>query len=349
MKKFYSKLCYITCIFFVFSFVLFCLNLLKKTGSNKSETEKEIIKDEELKKENFDIDYKGDIIINVLITSTGETVAMDINDYLRGVVPAEMPPYYNVEALKAQAIVARTYLYRKINDNAHDGDTHICDNFAHCQAFYTKEKIFEIWEAKGYDEETRNKYWENVNEAVVSTEGKVIKYNGQYIKAFFHASSPNRTEDVSQIWSGTSYPYLVSVENQEAEDYDNRTSQVEVSINEFISKLNESGDTNIAVEEVEKSEETDIHISEYTTSGRVKYIEVCGFEVKAEVLRTYFGLKSTDFTFEIKDNMIIFHVTGNGHGVGMSQVGANSYAESGMTCDEIIEHYYTGAYVVKEN
>ena len=235
MKKVYTKLGFITCILIVFSFVLFCLNLLKTEPER--ETKIEIKQDEEMEKERYDIDYKAGMTINVLMNSTNEVVAMDINDYLRGVLPSEMPPYYDIEALKAQAIVARTYLYRKISDNAHEQGIHICDSFEHCQAFYNKEKILEIWEKKGYDEKTREEYWKNVNEAVVSTEGMTIKYNSEYIKAFFHASSPNKTEDVSQIWGGSSYPYLVSVENKEEEDYPNRTSTVEVNIKDLISKV----------------------------------------------------------------------------------------------------------------
>ncbi len=337
MKKIYSKLGLVTCILLVLSFVLFCINLLKIKGED--ETDIEIKKDEEIKEESYDIDYKAGMTINVLCSSTGEVMAMDINDYLRGVLPSEMPPYYDIEALKAQAIVARTYLYRKISDNAHNDGVHICDNFSHCQAFYNKEKIFEIWASKGYDENTRKQYWKNVNEAVVSTNGKIIKYNGEYIKAFFHASSPKKTEDVSQIWSGVHYPYLVSVENHEAEDYPNRTSQVEVSINDLISKVN---NIDYSKYDLNNISTLNIHISDYTTSGRVKYIEVCGNKIKAEDLRTYFGLKSTDFTMEVNQNSVLFNVTGYGHGVGMSQVGANYYAKHGMNCEDIIKHYYKG-------
>ena len=93
----------------------------------------------------------------------------------------------------------------------------------------------------------------------------------------------------------------------------------------------------------------DIHISDYTTSGRVKYIEVCGCKIKAENLRTYFGLKSTDFTMDIKENSVVFNVTGYGHGIGMSQVGANYYAKHGMNCEDIIKHYYKGVEISIED
>lgn len=338
-----KKIIFITYFFIILSFVLFCINLLKESFSN--ETKNEIKKDEEIKEESYDIDYKSGTIINVQISSTGEVVAMDMNDYLRGVLPSEMPPYYEIEALKAQAIIARTYLYRKINDGGHESGVDICDNYSHCQAFYNKEKILEIWEKKGYDESTRKEYWKKINEAVVSTSNQVVKYNDEYIKAFFHASSPKRTEDVSQIWGGISYPYLVSVENMEEEDYQNRTSSVEVSLEELISKVENIDKSRYNLDDINS---LDIHISDYTTSGRVKYIEVCGTKIKAENLRTDFGLKSTDFTIEIKENSIVFNVTGYGHGVGMSQVGANYYAKQGRSAEEIIKYYYNGVDIIDD-
>ena len=321
--------------------MLFCINLLKEKFWG--ETNIEIKKDEKMKEESYDIDYKEESTINVKITSTNEVIAMDINDYLRGVLPSEMPPYYEIEALKAQAIIARTYLYRKINDGGHEAGVDICDNFAHCQAFYNKEKILQIWEQKGYDESTRKEFWKRVNQAVVETSGQTVRYNGEYIKAFFHASSPNKTEDVSQIWGGASYPYLKSVENEEEEDYPNRTSRVEISKDDLLSKIDSIDESRYNIDDIQS---LDIHIADYTTSGRVKNIEVCGCKIKAEDLRTYFGLKSTDFTIEINDQNVVFNVTGYGHGVGMSQVGANYYAKQGKKAEEIIKHYYTGVDVV---
>ena len=116
----------------------------------------QIIKDEELdnnisieeKEEINTIEYKANETIRIKMTKTGEIIAMDINDYLRGVVPSEMSPTYEIEALKAQALVARTYTYRKIKTNAEGSDADMCDSHLHCQAFYTKEKIFDIWKTK---------------------------------------------------------------------------------------------------------------------------------------------------------------------------------------------------------
>lgn len=327
----------LTCFLIIFSSILFCINFIIKQKNNKIRIEQE-------KEEKYVIEYKANQTIRVKYHDTGEVVAMDINDYLRGVVPAEMSPSYNIEALKAQALVARTYTYNKMENFAEGNDADICDNYAHCQAFYPKDKLFEIWRNKGYDEKTINEYWYKVNLAVVFTQNEVITYNGELIKAFFHASSPYKTEDISQIWGGESVPYLVSVENQEKEDYENRTSTVKLNFDEFLNSLKDSGEisSNISIEDAKKCD-----ICERTTSDRVKNIKIGNELVSSEKLRTIFGLKSTDFTIEKNDEEIIFNVIGYGHGVGMSQVGAWTYADQGMDYKDIIKHYYKGVEIVK--
>ncbi len=306
-----EKIIYIIYFLIVLLFALIAIDKLKGINIISSKEEKEI-KEEEIYEEKKLIEYKANQTIRVKMTSSGEIVAMDINDYLRGVLPAEMPPYYNIEALKAQAIVARTYLYRKMSVSGEGIDCDVCDNYAHCQAFYTKEKILEIWQRKGYDEKLRKEYWDNVNSAVVSTQNEVITYNGEYIRAYFHASSPIKTESSTEIWGKEYIPYLVSVENNEMLDYPNRESTIEISYNEFLDKLKEKINSSCNIEKISCG---DICINEYTSSGRVKNISVCGYIISAENLRTVYGLRSTLFTIENKENSIIFKVIGNGHGL----------------------------------
>ncbi|MEG0872470.1 MAG: stage II sporulation protein D [Clostridia bacterium] len=325
----------ITAILIILTAVLFCVNMLKNAGIAKKQKE-EIAKQEESEKDL--IEYKSNQTIRVKFTKTGQVVAMDMNDYIRGVLPSEMPPSYNIEALKAQALVARTYTYKRMEDGAEGDECDICDDYKHCQAFYTKEKIFEIWKGRGFDEETRNKYWRKVNEAVVATQTQAIVYDGKYIKAFFHASSPDETENIDQIWGGEKLPYLVSVKSSESEEYLNRTSIVEEEFSSFIEKLK----TNIKISEIFEEDVKKICINEITTSGRVKNILVGQNIISAEKLRVIYGLKSTKFTIEIKDKSIVFHVTGNGHGIGLSQVGADTLANQGQNYEQIIKHYYKG-------
>lgn len=329
MKKWLVFLCAsLLCL----SIILLCINALLQ--SNKEEKEEKQI-----------IEYKANQTIRVRITKTGEVVAMDINDYLRGVVPSEMPPSYNIEALKAQAIVARTYTYRKMSENAEGADADICDSFNHCQAYYNKEQLFNIWTNRGFDDATKITYWDRVNEAVVSTQNQVILYDGEYIKAFFHASSPVKTENVDQIWGGIEIPYLKSVDNIEYENYANRNSEVFVTFSNLEKTICEKVDSNFKLGQ-SRSLNEQIKINNSTTSGRVKDIKVCNLTISAEKLRTLFGLKSTNFELNVNDEGVIFKVTGYGHGVGMSQVGANYLADTGKDCTDIIKHYYTGVDVI---
>lgn len=323
----------LTTFLVVITVILFNINIAIKHKNNKQIEEEKVV-----------IEYKANQTIRVKFHETGEVVAMDINDYLRGVVPAEMSPSYNIEALKAQALVARTYTYNKMENFAEGIDADICDDYAHCQAFYTKEKLFELWRNKGYDEKTINDFWYKVNLAVVSTQNEVITYDGKLIKAFFHASSPYRTEDISQIWGGESLPYLVSVESEEREDYENRTSIVKLKYKDFLNTLKENGE--IGEDALNKGiDECDIY--DKTISDRVRNIKVGDDLVSAEKLRVIFGLKSTNFSIEKNEDEIIFNVIGYGHGVGMSQVGAWTYAEQGMSYKDIIKHYYKGVEIIK--
>jgi len=277
--------------------------------------------------------------VKLKISSTGEIKELKVSEYLKGVLPAEMPPEYDLEALKAQAIVARTYLYQKMDAGGHK-DADICDSASHCQAYYSLDNLFNIWKrSKGYTEDECNSYFAKVSEAVESTENIVVTYEGKYIKAYFHACSGGKTEDVSAIWGKQNIPYLKSVESLGEEDYKNYSSTVKLSVSKLQEKLNESNSIKCSID---ISDNNYVEIISYTNTGRVDKVKIGGVIYTAEKLRTSLGLRSTNFTIEYGDKEVIFKVIGNGHGVGMSQVGANYYAKNGYTFDEIIAHYYTG-------
>lgn len=291
-------------------------------------------------------DNKIKDVIKVKITSTGKVEELTVSEYLKGVLPSEMPPEYDMEALKAQAVVARTYLYQKIAAGGHD-DADICDSAAHCQAYYSTEKILEIWErSKGWDDATRQVHAKKVSEAVSSTENIAVTYNGEYIRAYFHACSGGKTEDVSNIWGKQDIPYLISVESPGEEEYKNYTSTVKLTVSELQTKLNQDASIKCSIE-VDRGDI--VKILSHTDTGRVDKVEIGGVIYTAEKLRTLLGLRSTNFKVEYENKEVTFNVTGNGHGVGMSQVGANYYANQGYTFDEIITHYYTGVDVTYIN
>ena len=284
--------------------------------------------------------------IKVKRTDTGEIEEISVSEYLKGVLPSEMPPEYDMEALKAQAVVARTYLYQKIAAGGHD-DADICDSPAHCQAYYSTDEILKIWKkSKGWNEKECDKYAKKVAQAVSGTENVVATYKGKYIRAYFHACSGGKTENVSNIWGKQNIPYLVSVESIEEKSYKNYKSKVKLSVSDLQRKLNNE-------QEIKCNIDTDrgdiVKILSYTDTGRVDKVEIGGVIYTAEKLRTLLGLRSTNFEVEYKDDEVTFNVTGNGHGVGMSQVGADYYAKQGFSFAEIITHYYTGVDVTYIN
>lgn len=329
----------------VFFYGVFCivlvvasLFLLTKLDKTVEIYEKEKEKEEkitEIKSYETELPLKT---IKVKITNSGAVEEMDINDYLIGVVPSEMPPSSEIEALKAQAIVARTYAYEKMSRSPHT-DCDICDNASHCQAYYDISKIEQIWENRGFDENLRKEYLRKVKEAVYSTENVVAVYNGELIKAYFHADSGGKTEDVSAIWGKQHIPYLVSVESKGEEAHQFYKSSVSLTVSELEQKLNSGTSKQCSINSMKDDL---IKIISYTSTGRVDQVDIAGNIYTASELRSALGLKSTNFTVEYVDKNVVFNVTGYGHGVGMSQTGANYYAKEGWTAEDIIKHYYTG-------
>ncbi len=212
-------------------------------------------------------------------------------------------------------------------------DADICDNFACCQAWISKEDRLAKWK-----EDVRNSNWDKIVKAVQETQGKIITYNNEPIDAFFHSNSGGITETVSNVWGGKDLPYLQSVQTSGEEGYEQFSSNVEISKGDLIEKIKSKySDININFEDKDC-----IQINSYTQSGRVKTIKFGNIEMAGTEARTILGLKSTNFKFEINENTVKFEVLGYGHGVGMSQTGADSMAKDGSNAEEIIKHFYSG-------
>ncbi len=241
--------------------------------------------------------------------------------------------------MKSQAVVARTYLFNKILSNGEE-DADVCDDYNHCQACIPLEDIKRIRKGeKGFRDEKIKICEEKIKKAIVDTNDLVITYNGQIIDALFHSSSYMKTEDAKAIWSHEDVPYLKSVESFE-EEYETSTSVVTIGKKDLINKLKIKG-------YVEDVENLDIAIYSYTDSGRVEYVKFGNSLIEATTLRSLIGLKSTYFTIEDSGEYVSFNVFGFGHGVGLSQVGADTYAKQGMSFEDIIHHYYTGVDIVE--
>lgn len=282
-------------------------------------------------------DYSQYATIKLLHKDNQSIEEIPLDTYLLGVVSAEMPASFEQEALNAQALVARTYtLYTIINSNKHE-NADICDDSSCCQAWISKENRLAKWE-----EGLRDENWSKIEKAVNTTKGKVITYEGNLIDAFFHSNSGGITETPAGVWGGTNYPYLQSVETAGEDAYSQYSSEVTLSKEEFKNKILEKHSDLI----LDYNAENPIEITEYTESNRVKTIRVGNVNLSGVEMRTLLGLKSTNFTFKIDGENIIFSVIGYGHGVGMSQTGADSMAKSGSNYKEIVKHFYTGVEIV---
>ena len=325
-------LLFVTFCIFVFLLPVF---FIKKEELKEANVDKNVDSQNEIELEDFD--YSKCDTIKLLHTKTGEVDEMPLDEYLLGVVSAEMPANFEEEALKAQAIVARTYtVYSIMNSKNKHENADICDSASCCQAWISKEERLAKW-----DETTRNENWNKIVEAVNETKGKVIKYDGKVIDAFFHSNSGGKTEVPVNVWGGTNYPYLQSVETAGEEGYSQYKSEVKLSKEDFENKIKEKHSDF----QINYDENDCIKITEYTDSGRVKTIKVGNLNLSGVEFRSLMGLKSTNFEIELSENEVTINVVGNGHGVGMSQTGANTLAKGGANYEEIIKHFYTGVEV----
>ena len=273
--------------FFSFLFICFILPaLLTKsdiTTSTEIENEEEIEEDITENTEAYTYNQYG--TIRLLHNDTNEIEEVALDTYLCNVVSAEMPVDFEKEALKAQAIVARTYTIYKINNKKHE-NVDICDDSNCCQAWISKEDRLARWED---DKETK---WAKIEECVKETQGKIITYNNEPINAFFHSNSGGKTELPVDVWGGgTNMPYLQVVETAGEEGYTQYNSELELTNEEILEKLKQKY-ADIAID---FNNEEDIKILEYTSSGRVKNIKFGNHEISGTEARSIFGLRSTNF------------------------------------------------------
>lgn len=273
----------------------------------------------------------GDVMLRVL---RGDTVeSMDLGTYLVGVVRAEMPASFAPEALKAQTVAARTYTLYKMRQGGNHGDTaDLCTDPGCCQAYLEETQARHNWGTQA------DAYEQKIEDAVRSTDGQAILYGGEPILAVFHSSSAGKTRAAGEVWVND-LPYLQAVDSPETgETIPNYYSRVELSTEEFRRQVQ------ALWPEADLSGEVEGWLSQAVTdeAGSVETLCVGGVRVKGAELRSALGLRSACFTWEVQGEQLVFFVTGYGHGVGLSQYGANRMAESGAGWQEILTHYYTG-------
>ncbi len=258
--------------------------------------------------------------------------SVDMASYLPGVLAGEMPALFEEEALKAQAVAARTYiLYRMAHGSSAHPEADICNNAACCKAYADDAALREHWGDR-YEE-----YHGKITAAVTETDGGYLTYKGSPIEAVFHSSSAGATEASGAIWNDRAY--LVSVASPEtAADVPGYVSQTDFTPKELKQELSSK------YPRMDFSEDPGKWLTDltYTDSGRVDSLRVCGETLTGAKLRSILGLRSTAFTVNYADGSFTFTVTGYGHGVGMSQYGANVYAKQGWDYAAILGHYYPG-------
>lgn len=322
--------------FFGFVFLCFLLPaLLTKQEKTVSVETNEFIEEKEennIEQPNTSTVQQNYGTIKLLHKKTGEVEEVDIDEYLYHVVSAEMPADFELEALKAQAVVARTYtMYKKKNKKHENAD--ICDDSTCCQAWVSKEDRLARWE-----ENKRESNWKKIEQCVNETKGKIITYQKEPINAFFHSNSGGMTELPVNVWGGSGLPYLQVVETAGEEGYQQYASEIVLSYEEILAKLKEKYQDI----QIDFAKEEEVKILEYTDSKRVKTIKFGNHEISGVEARSIFGLKSTNFEMKKEANKIKFTVKGYGHGVGMSQTGADSMAKQGSHYEDIIHHFYVG-------
>jgi stage II sporulation protein D len=275
----------------------------------------------------------------LLHKKTEEVEEVDLEQYLYHVVSAEMPADFELEALKAQAVVARTYTLFKAQNKKHE-NADICDESTCCQAWISKEDRLARWE-----EGKRESNWQKIEQCVQETRGKIVTYNKEPINAFFHSNSGGRTELPVNVWGGSDFPYLQVVETAGEEGYSQYASEVELSKEELLEKLKEK----YADIQIDFAKDEEIKILEYTDSNRVKTVQFGNHQLSGVETRTLLGLKSTNFEISKEAEIIKFEVKGYGHGVGMSQTGADTLAKQGKNYEEIIHHFYANVEIQEIN
>lgn len=274
---------------------------------------------------------EGGLTVRVKMPS-GQVEIIPLEEYLVGVVAEEMPAEFNQEALKAQAVAARTYAAKRISQKSNPDPGYDVDTTVLTQAWLSDSQMKTKWGWWGY-----LRYRRKMADAVQQTKGQVLAANGQYIDAFYHSSSGRKTtERAEDVWS-TSRTYLQNVDSEEKnparfiKTYDFTPSVL-------YQKLNLTGSP-------KKLSSSDFVITSQTAAGRAKTVRILGKSFTAVQVRTLLGLASTDMEFTIKPEEIQIKTYGYGHAVGMSQYGANDMGNAGSSYLEILKHFYPGTQI----
>ncbi len=276
----------------------------------------------------------AEVTISVLVD--GEVQTMPLETYVMGVVAAEISPTFPPEALRAQAVAARTYAIYKLRSSSPPPEQHhgavMCDDFHHCTAYMPLAT-----EAAAQWGEHAQTYVDAITQAVQDTAGEILTVNGSPIVSVFCCASSAKTEAALDVW-GSEISYLQSVVSPGGDACAKYNAEVTLALDDFRQKIAET----FPAADLSSAPENWFKNSVRSTAGGIKTVALGGVKVEGTDLRTLFDLNSTNFTLTFSQDSITFHTVGYGHGVGMSQYGAKYMAEHGSSYQEILAHYYAG-------
>lgn len=255
--------------------------------------------------------------------SNGSVINLNMTDYLIGVVSSEMPASFNLEALKAQSVLARTYALKAKQTGKKLTDT------VSTQSYIDMDQMKNKWG------NSFNTYYNKIKNAVENTNGEYLSYNGNYIEALYHSTNNGKTESSLDVF-GNYYPYLISVSSEYDKNASSYLKAISMPIDTISNKLGLS-----------LNNDSVISILSYTDGGNIKEININGNNFSGKKVRELLGLRSADFDICISDNNANITTKGYGHGVGMSQYGANGMANAGYGYKDILSHYYPGTTLTK--
>ena len=278
------------------------------------------------------------ITVNLYVKEEKKTVPLALEEYVKGVVAAEMPAEFGLEALKAQAVAARTVAVRRMKRFGGTGypavpGADLSNDVSDSQAWLSRRQLIAKWGFWGY-----RRYWRKISAAVEATSGLIITYDGQPIDALYHSTSGPQTANAEELW-GRSIPYLKSVPCSFGQHSPRYQQEKVFTVQEFLSALGMVGESaagGLALQTLKR-----------TPSGRVDTMQIGTQVFSGAELRSRLGLASTNFTVRLRDGKVVFTTVGYGHGVGLCQYGADGMARAGKTFQEILHYYYQGVELKK--
>jgi len=265
--------------------------------------------------------FEKNTIVRVKRIEKNKIEKIPLEQYLIGVLAGEMPVSYEIEALKAQAVAARTYTLRKIETNKNQ--EYDLQDTTNDQVYLDQEYLKEFWK-QNFEKNTQK-----IKQAITETSGEYLTYDGQIIQAFFFSTSSGKTENCKDVF-GSDLPYLVSVSSSWDTSSPSYIGKQTFTLEEFYSKLEQPYNENLNIEIIRNE------------TNSINTININGINIKGTDFRHKLGLKSTNIEITENNREVIIESKGYGHGVGMSQYGALELARQGYKYDEILKYYYQG-------